>query len=92
MDQVPMGKVDKPRIDIGLMYEPIPVPRNKDACMIEMSIELGIRGEQLKQIKRCRKIQEAIFLSDITTENRRSIEANCITDLRESHKVTLRRH
>ena len=72
--------MDKLGIDINLMYEPIPVPRNKDACIMEMFVELGIQGEQLKQINRCRKRQEAIFLSDITMANGGSIEANCITD------------
>ena len=48
-------KVDKLGIDIDLMYEPILLPRNKDAFIVEMFVKLGIRGEQLKQINKCRK-------------------------------------
>ena len=50
-------KVDKLGIDINLMYEPISIPRNKDTCIIEMFVKLGIQGEQLKQINKCRKRQ-----------------------------------
>ena len=42
MNQVPVGKVDKLKIDINLMYGPIPVRRNKEACIMEMSIKLRI--------------------------------------------------
>ena len=36
-------KVDKLGIDINLIYGPIPLPRNRDVCTMEMCVELGIR-------------------------------------------------
>ena len=35
-------KVDKLRIGMNLIYDPIPLLRNRDACIMEISVELGI--------------------------------------------------
>ena len=49
MNQVPVEKVDKLGIDVNLIYELIPLLRNRDAYIMERSIELGIQGKQLEK-------------------------------------------
>ena len=38
-------KVDKLGIDVNLIYEPVSLPRNRDAYIMERFVELRIRGE-----------------------------------------------
>ena len=81
MDQVPVGKkVNKLGIYVDMVYKNTPLPRERDVHIMERFVELGIRGKRLAKLNKCRKRQEAIFLSDITTTNRRSIEAKAGTD------------
>ena len=66
-------------------------PEKKDVYIMEQFIALGIRCSQLSQLNKYTKGEEAIFLSDTTTANRRSIKSNCNTDWHNSH-VDLGRH
>ena len=69
-------KVDNLGINVDMVYGNILLPRDRDVCIMERFAEIGIRGDLLAQLNRCRKRQEAIFLSDIMTMNGRSIKAN----------------
>ena len=55
MGEVPVGEADKLGIDIDLIYEPIPLPRNRDTYIMEIFVELGIQGEQLEKTNKRRK-------------------------------------
>ena len=50
-------KVGKLRIDVDMIYESIPLPRERDICIMEHFVELGIRGEQLAKLNKCRTKQ-----------------------------------
>ena len=71
MDQVSLGKIDKLGIKLKVVYKSIPPPRLKDVCIMEALVEAGIRGNRLIALNKCRKHQEALFMSDITTANGR---------------------
>ena len=65
----PWEKIDKLGIKLELEYKSIPLPREKDGCIIELFVALGIRGDMLAQLNKCRKRQEALFMSKIPTAN-----------------------
>ena len=46
-----------------------PAPMEKYVCIIEALMAAGIQGDQLAERNKCRKQQEAFFLSDITMVN-----------------------
>ena len=54
-------KMDKLRIDIDLIYEPIHLPRNRDTCIMDFFVELGIRGEQLQRKQVPKKYKKPSF-------------------------------
>eukprot|EP00986_Skeletonema_menzelii_P019202 scaffold27129_cov502-Skeletonema_menzelii.AAC.1 len=74
-------------------YPTIPLPRENDALIMQKMVDLGIRGAELKRINRVRITQEALFLSDITTPNGRSLEEQLLhTDWSETEEGALGRH
>ena len=56
---------------------------------MEALVEAGIRGNCLIALNKCRKYQEALFMSDITMANGRRLERNCTTDWRASNEADL---
>ena len=59
---------------------------------MEAFVAAGIRGDLLEELNKCRKVQEAFFVSDMAMENGRRIESNCITDWANSHESDLGKH
>jgi len=48
-------------------YKSIPLPIEKDASIMETFVTAGIRGDLLEELNKCRKRQEAFFISNIAT-------------------------
>ena len=61
-------------------------------CVMKAFVKAGVQGDFLIELNRCRKHQEALFMSDITTANGRQLESNGITDWKTSHEADLGKH
>ena len=86
-------KIDHYGLILDMDYPTIPLPRENDALIMQKMVDLGIRGAELKRINRVRITQEALFLSDITTPNGRSLEEQLLhTDWSETEEGALGRH
>ena len=59
---------------------------------MEAFVEAGIRDNQLIALNKCRKHQESLFMSDITTANGRRLESSCASDWRNFHEADLGKH
>ena len=67
-------KIDKLDIALNLDYRSLLTPREHGCCIMKVMVEKGIRGKQLAQISLAKKNQRALFLSDLTSANRRFIK------------------
>ena len=75
-----------------MLYKSILLPREKDASIMEALVAAGIRGDLLEELNKCRKHQEAFFVSNIPMANGQRIKSNCITDWEDSYESDLGKH
>ena len=68
------------------------MPRERDECIMERLVKEGIRGSRLVGINRARKVQEALFLSDIANADGTKIDKTYADDWRFSFEGRLGRH
>ena len=54
-------------IKIQVEYKSIPLPRENDASIMEAFVAAGMGGDLLEELNKCRKRQEAFFISNIAT-------------------------
>eukprot|EP00985_Skeletonema_marinoi_P033854 scaffold42378_cov1007-Skeletonema_marinoi.AAC.1 len=73
-------RIDKFGIVVKLDYHTIPTPREHDIPIMQLMVDKGLRGTDLKRVNRARIAQEALFLSDITTATGRHLEAHLLDD------------
>ena len=59
---------------------------------MEAFVAAGIREDLLEDLNKCRKRQEAFFMSNIATANGQCIESNCITDWENFHESDIGKH
>jgi hypothetical protein len=58
---------------VHLFHPEIPLPRERDALMIDLFIAAGHTGEELRGLNRCRIKLQMLFLSDTMTANGKQI-------------------
>ncbi len=73
-------KLDNMGIIIDIKYHSIPAPRRKDKTIMQCAVDAGKRNRDLLSINRVRIVQEAFFLSDITSANGKYIEKHLFDD------------
>ncbi|KAL7459566.1 hypothetical protein ACHAWC_011573 [Mediolabrus comicus] len=73
-------KLDNMGIIIDIKYHSIPAPRRKDKTIMQCAVDAGKRDRDLRSINRVRIVQEAFFLSDITSANGKFIEKHLFDD------------
>jgi hypothetical protein len=66
--------VDKYHLSLELDYPVIPCPRQNDVPIMSLAISLGLQGENLLSIMRCRLSSCSIFLSDVASANGRYLD------------------
>jgi hypothetical protein len=63
------------KLEFILDYDTIQAPRENDITIIELLLQNGITGMNLRRMNRCRIKLQAFFLSDLTTASGRHLEA-----------------
>ena len=79
-------------LSLEVDYKPLNMPRERDECIMERLVKDGVRGKRLVKINEARKVQEALFLSDIATADGRRIESAYVRHWKNSFEGTLGRH
>ena len=66
--------VDKYKLVLEVDYPEVPLPRQNDVTIMSIAMSLGLQGDDLLSIIRCRLSCCSIFLSDITSANGRYLD------------------
>ena len=85
-------KIDHFGLALDLDYRSLPLPRENDACIMELLVTQGVRERDLIAANRCRKCQEALFLSDITRADGWRIELRYLDDWKTTWEGDLGKH
>ena len=86
-------KIDHFGISLEIEYPTIPLPRERDCLLMQMLVDKGVRGAELKSFNRVRIANEALFLSDVTTCNGKYLEDMLLqTVWRDTEEAELGRH
>ena len=85
-------KIDHYRLEIDIDYTSLPFPRENDVCIMERAVAQGVRDKDLIAVNRCRKCQEALFLSDITRADGWRIDLRYLEDWKSSWERELGKH
>ena len=70
-------------------YESLPMPRERDECIMERFVREKVPGKELVAINRVRKHQQALFLSDIVAANGLKIERTYLSSWHLSYEKQL---
>ena len=84
-------RIHRYKIKIDIDYESLPMPRERDECIMERFMREKVPEKELVAINRVRKQQQALFLSDIVTANGQTIERQYLSSWHLSYERQLGR-
>ena len=61
-------------LSLEINYKTLEMPREQDECIMEQLVKDRVCGSRLVSINRVRKVQEALFLSNITNADGTKID------------------
>lgn len=80
------------KLDLEIDYPSLPLPRERDKCIMEELVMRGYRGKTLAMLNRARKRQEAVFMSCISTASGTRLDETYMHDWHDSPEYGYGKH